>query len=310
MLPLSAERCRAPYGIMSDFPLNRVGVFALSSAPDRVRHAAGIAALRACGMEVVDGTAGLVPCRRLAADDTERAAAFNRLANDPSLQALVAARGGYGVTRALPLLDYAALRRCQPWLIGSSDVSALLLAAWRCGSRRLIHGPMVGYGWNLDGTEAFTAERCALAAVLSSPHGTLPPWHGAAPLRAGRARGRLFPVNLTMLQCLAGTPWLPDLTEAILVLEDIHVPAHAVDRMLCHLRNAGLLSRLAGIVFGEFSEAEDGAELPQIIAEYSASLPVPSAWRLRFGHLHPGVPLPVGVQASLEIGGEGVRLTW
>lgn len=295
---------------MKDFPLQKVGVFSLSSQPDATRYAAGIAALRNCGVSVTEPPI-LPSLRRLAGTDEARAAAFNRLANDASLQALIATRGGYGVTRCLAQIDFAALRTSGAWLIGYSDVSALLLAAASLGCTRLIHGPMICSGWNLfsDAPEVFEREYDALCDIISGAC-TSYQCNNATILRAGMAQGRLYPTNLTMLQCLIGTPFLPDLRGAILVLEDVNVPAHGIDRILSHLRLGGLLAQLSGLVFGAFCEAEDAEEIPTILAEYAAMINGPVVSGIPFGHRHPSQPLPVGVEATLTADNHGMQLTW
>jgi muramoyltetrapeptide carboxypeptidase len=295
---------------MKPFPLQRVGVFSLSSQPDATRYAAGIAALRNCDVSVIEPPI-LPALRRLAGTDEARAAAFNRLASDASLQALIATRGGYGVTRCLAQIDFAALRTSGAWLIGYSDVSALLLAAASRGCTRLIHGPMICSGWNLfsDAPAEFEREYNALCDIISGDSHSYR-FNDATILRAGVVQGRLYPTNLTMLQCLIGTPFLPDLRDAILVLEDVNVPAHGIDRMLSHLRLCGLLAQLSGLVFGTFSEADDAEELPEIFAEYAAMINGPVISGIPFGHTHPSQPLPVGVEATLTADNHGMQLSW
>ncbi len=295
---------------MRAFPFQRVGVFSLSSQPDEARYAAGMAALRQCVSCVVDPPV-LTPLRRLAGEDAARADAFNRLVSDASLQALIATRGGYGVTRCLDRIDFAALRASGAWVIGYSDVSALLLAVASRGCTHLLHGPMICSGWNLasDAHDAFAREYDAMCAIISGEC-TAYRDNTTTALRTGTARGRIYPANLTMLQCLIGTPYLPDLRGAILVLEDIHVPAHAIDRILSQLRLCGILAQLSGVIFGQFSEADDAEELPEIFAEYAAFIDGPVVSGCRFGHCHPSQPLPVGVEATLVANNTGVELTW
>lgn len=296
------------------FPIAKAGIFAISSMPDPLRYSVGAAAMREAGIKPVEGPAFL-PFRRMAGTDKERADAFNALAADDSLDALFAARGGHGALRILDLVDFAGLRRSRAWIIGYSDVCALLLSACHHGVRRLIHGPMVCSGWDLafSEPEAFDRECAALEKLLLPRRTTelLPAWHGARPLRCGRAAGRLVPANLTILQSLIGTGHLPDLHGAILVLEDVHAPAHAIDRMLGQLRLAGILGGIAAIVFGKFADADDGDEIPEILHEYADGAGVPAAWDLHFGHIHPSVPLPVGAEdVVVEISGNGVRMLW
>ncbi|MBN2450274.1 MAG: LD-carboxypeptidase [Lentisphaeria bacterium] len=125
------------------------------------------------------------------------------------------------------------------------------------------------------------------------------------PLRQGTVTGPLFPANLAVLASLAGTAHWPDLRGAVLVLEDIHEAAYRVDRCLNQLDAVGCLGTVGGLVFGQFTDAEDAQWLPEVFADFAGRVRGPVAAGLGFGHVFPSLSLPVGCMARLDVGAEG-----
>ncbi len=151
--------------------------------------------------------------------------------------------------------------------------------------------------WTLD----------SLASVLSVKTGGRLT-HPVLPLRDGRARGPLIPVNLAVLNSLLGTPHCPDLTGCILVIEDVNEAAYRVDRYLNQLRQARVLGRLAGLVTAQFSQCDDAEYLPEVFADFAGCVNGPVASGLPFGHAFPSLSLPVGMQAALTVEGTEASL--
>lgn len=288
------------------FPISvhKIGVFALSNAPDASLLSRGAGALsQAFGGVPVDMDSCICTSgpRRFAGTDDARAEGFNRLVSESfDGELLVAARGGYGVTRVLEKLDFEALHRSGKALCGYSDTSALLLAAWKAGCTRLIHGPMVCSSWGRDPSSAgFTEETREFYELVTQGRWSLE-CLGLKVLQTGVGQGPVIPTNLTLLTALLGTKFLPDLTGTILVLEDVNEPAHAVDRRLAQLRSAGILERLQGLVFGHFTDAEDAEELPEVFQDYAQFVHGPVVSEFPLGHNHPSRPLPLGAIATLK----------
>ena len=124
-------------------------------------------------------------------------------------------------------------------------------------------------------------------------------------LRGGVAEGPLLGGNLSLLQCLVGTPHLPDVDGAILFLEDVGEDLYRVDRMLAHLRMVGVLGRLAGVAVGRFTELKramsDGAlGFDEVLATYLQPLGIPVAAGFPVGHIEDQWTLPLGVRARLD----------
>jgi muramoyltetrapeptide carboxypeptidase len=118
--------------------------------------------------------------------------------------------------------------------------------------------------------------------------------------------------NLSVLTRLLGTPFLPDLAGAVLVLEDVAEAPYRIDRMLAHLALAGVLDRLGGVVLGRFTHATaDGPSLSvdEVLADYFAARPYPVAAGLAYGHVLPRLTLPWGVRARLAVTPRAASLT-
>ena len=288
----------------------KTGIFSLSNRSDDRRSASGIANLKSffCS-EVVIGEYA-TSFRRFAGNDEERASVFNKLAADDSIGILIAMRGGYGVTRILEKIDFEQLRRSGKTVCGFSDVTALLLAAWKNGCENLYLGRMVAAGFDFPAdSENFKFEVGGLMELLNGKQEILSDWCRYEIIRRGDAEGALVPVNLTLLSALTGTEFMPDLTGAILAIEDVGEPAHDIDRNLNHLRQCGILESLSGIIFGSFSDCEDGEYLPEIIREYAALVDGPALCNFSFGHVHPSLPMPFGKKCRLSVGEKNTELT-
>lgn len=231
----------------------------------------------------------------LAGDDGTRLAAFNAALADPEAAAVIAARGGYGSTRLLPSLDAAGVRRANKWLVGFSDVTALH-ALWANAKVCSIHGAMVAS--LIDASEAVRAAWFALLEGAPAPAFTQ-----LVRLGGGRARGRLLGGNLTVLAALVGTPFMPDLRDAVLLLEDITERPYRLDRTLTTLLQAGALEGLAAALVGQFSQCEpgpDGVSALDVIAERLGSLRIPVLANAPVGHVPDNVPVLLGGEVELD----------
>lgn len=266
---------------------------------------------RALGYEPVPGRNALNCYGYLAGTDDERLSDLNHALQDSSLSAVWCIRGGYGITRLLDRVDFAAMARRPKVLIGFSDITALLNAVSRAAGVVTFHGPVARASMPAFSRGHFDRvltrpEPLGRLGRLPEPADVLVPQEQRiVTLRGGIAEGPLAGGNLSLLQCLIGTPWFPDLTGAILFLEDVGEHLYRVDRVLAQLRTIGALQRLAGIVVGRFTELEragrDGAfGLDQVLATYLAPLNIPVAYGFPIGHIDAQWTLPLGVRARLD----------
>jgi muramoyltetrapeptide carboxypeptidase len=278
-------------------------VAASSALEDGAKLAAGLDLLRQWGL-VLDEGPPLVGRRwgYLAGSDAERAADLAAPAG-PAAALHACVRGGWGAARLLeqPLL------LPQGWLLGFSDVTSLLWAQVSRGYGGAVHGPLLT---TLAAEPAWSQER--LRALL---FGEAVADLEAVGWRGGVAEGPLLVANLTVATHLLGTPYLPALRGAILVLEDVGEAPYRIDRMLTHWRLCGALQQLAGIGFGSFEgadAADGGADQPaehrfnleQVLRERSLDLGIPVVAQLPVGHSPGNAALPLGVLARLD-GGRG-----
>jgi muramoyltetrapeptide carboxypeptidase len=255
----------------------------------------------------------------LAGRDAERVADLHTLFADPAVCMGMTMHGGYGCARLLPLLDYDLIRRNPKILIGYSDITALLNGIYARTGLVTMHGPEGAATWN-----PFTVDHLrpllmqGEAPTLQNPMlitNTLAQTADRiSTLRPGRARGRLIGGNLTVLCHLLGSPYVPDPTGAILFLEDTHEDIYSIDRMLTHLKLAGVLSKLNGIVFGKFtdSRANTGGygslTLDDVFADLIGPLGIPAFAGSMIGHIADKFTVPLGLEAEIDAGTGTIRL--
>lgn len=257
-----------------------------------------IANVRALGWEPVVGDHVLERDGYLAGSDAHRAADLNRFARDDSIDAIWCIRGGYGVMRILELLDYDAWREKPKALIGYSDITALHAAIGQRADLVTFHGP-TARGELCEPTRA-----SFVSMVGSRPDAPLHGISGFKAINAGRAAGRLVGGNLALVAALVGTPFAWNLDDAILVLEDVSESVYRIDRMLTQLWLSGGLKRVAGLVFGQFTEIPDDASnaerpLERLIHEFAERCGVPALVNFPLGHVDHNVTLPLGATARL-----------
>jgi muramoyltetrapeptide carboxypeptidase len=247
----------------------------------------------------------------LGGTDAERLADLDWALSDASIAAVWCLRGGYGLTRILDRVDYAALERRPKPLIGFSDVTALLLAALRVTGIVTFHAPTARQPMPAFSRRHFTrvlgcAEPAGVLERREAPADILVP---RAPrivtISPGRVEGPLIGGNLSLVQCLVGTSWLPELDGALLFLEDVGEDLYRVDRALSHLRLAGVLQRIAGLLIGQFTEMQKGTSdgalgFDEVLDHYVTPLGIPAAYGFPIGHVDEQWTLPIGARARLD----------
>lgn len=283
-------------------PGDRVAVVAPSSPVPPARLEAALAALRDWGLDPVvtpRATAGHATHDHLAAPDEDRARDFQDAWCDPSIAAVIAARGGYGVQRMVDLLDWEALRRAGPKLfVGYSDLTVLHEALANRLGLVTVHGPM-------PATKAFLADgptRDHLYRTLFHPETVGPITSPTArPLVPGRAHGRTLGGCLRLLAAELGTPGArASAAGGILLLEDTEEEPYSIDRDLTQLLRAGWLDQVAGIALGSWHACGPYQPVREVLRERLAPLGVPVVEELGFGHGPRSWTVPLGVPAVLD----------
>ncbi|HEX9944346.1 MAG TPA: LD-carboxypeptidase, partial [Thermoanaerobaculia bacterium] len=238
--------------------------------------------------------------------DAERLDAFHRLAADPDLAAIFFVRGGYGLLRVLPGIDWDLLRRRPRAYVGYSDLTPFLLAVVRRLGLVSFHGPMVAAELARG---LAPAEEESLLGALAGRYPAAQPFAGwLREPEDGEARGPLLGGCLSLLTSMLGTPFAPDLEGALVFWEDLNEPPYRVDRMLTHLGLSGNLANIAGMIVGHLGgyQDPDGSlpDWPALVGASVAGFSWPLAWGLETGHLAPNLTLPLGMPARLD-GGSG-----
>ncbi|HEX6500652.1 MAG TPA: LD-carboxypeptidase [Micromonosporaceae bacterium] len=270
--------------------------------PERV--ARGVDLLTGWGLNVVLSPHAYARDGYLAGTDAQRLADLNLALSDPAVRGVFCTRGGYGAQRIVDGLDGDAVRADPKVVVGFSDITALQLALWRVARLATVHGP--GAAWLDDRTPASSEASLRAAVTTTDPVTvTVNPAEETAPVRVPGppVRGTVLGGNLSLLTSSVGTPDLPDLTGAILLIEDVEEPPYKVDRMLTHLRRAGALRGLAGVAVGQFTGCADGwaVTVADVLAERLGDLGVPVLGGLPVGHGTGQVTVPLGVPATLDV---------
>ncbi len=286
-------------------------------------HAAfqrGIDALRALGHEVEIDRGALARCQRFAGDDAARVAAIDRAGASGADVALIS-RGGYGITRLLPALDYQALERAIERgmrFVGLSDFTALQAALLSQAGAASWAGPAL-----IDDFGGRTPPDAGMLAAFQrllqnrpqSVAWTTTPGDAAATGDLAVEGALVWGGNLTVLSALLGTPYLPAVEGGILFFEDVNEHPYRVERMLVQWLQAGILSRQRALVFGRFTDYrlsphDDGFDLPATWAWLAEQARVPIVTGLPFGHVADKVVLPFGSRATLSASDGKARLAW
>lgn len=262
---------------------------------------------RALGWEPIVGPHATERVGYLAGHDRDRLNDLNQALRDPNIDAIWCLRGGYGMMRILAGIDYDALSRTPKAIIGYSDVTALHAAVQRKCRLVTYHAPTAREtltDFSRDSFRRALVEQVDSCGVAS----------GAREINAGVAEGRLVGGNLAVLASLCGTPFAPDLSDGILILEDINEPVYRIDRMLQQLKLAGALNGCKAIAFGEcIGCTEDagggGRPFDEVLGEIAHALGVPCLAGIPIGHIAEQWTIPLGAMAKLDTGKRALTVT-
>ena len=271
--------------------------------------APAIATLQNWGLEVVLGESITGEHHQFAGDDDLRRRDFQRQLDDPSIRAILCARGGYGTARIVDGLDFGRFAKAPKWVAGFSDVTVLnshLLALGHAS----IHGVMPVLFHQSGGERALETLRRALFGEAFEPITT--PAHALN--RPGTATGELVGGNLSLLHTLTGTASQAGFAGRILFLEDLDEYLYHIDRMMLHLHRSGQLAGLAGLVVGHFSQMRDntvpfGSTALEIINAYARRYDFPVGYGFAIGHEADNLAVVVGQTLTLTVDATGAKLT-
>ncbi|GAB3233441.1 LD-carboxypeptidase [Hymenobacter seoulensis] len=290
-------------------PGDRVAIVCPARKASHEELAAAIATLESWGLQVVLGASTNVGYHQFGGADEVRRQDVQQQLDDPSIRAILCARGGYGTTRIIDSLDFTRYAQAPKWVAGFSDITALNSHLLNLGHQS-IHGVMPLLFHQEGGQESLESLRRAL---FGEPVSYTAPAHQLNIL--GTATGELVGGNLSMLQTLTGTASDASTAGRILFLEDIDEYLYAIDRMLVHLNRTGKLRQLAGLVVGHFTNPQDNAvpygQTPhEIINQYAGAYGFPIAHGFPVGHEPDNQALIVGRMARLVVQEQGTVLSY
>ena len=294
------SRRRRVAGTGGNGPSRRIGVVATGFAARPEALDAGLVALRRMGFVPVEGSAARSRAGYLAGGDGARAADLQAVLDDPGLEGVWFVRGGYGTARLLDRIDLSRFVRHPKLLLGYSDLTALFATVLARVRTVCLHAPMVA---ELGRRGAYHAP--SLRAMLAGREVSRRV-EGRDIVVPGRASGRLLGGNLTVLAHLLGTPAAPDLQGAILFLEETGEEAYRIDRLLDHLRRAGALSRVRGVIVGQLFVPRTTRAFPpdravrDVLSDHLLPLGVPVVTGFPAGHGDGKWTIPLGGSASID----------
>jgi len=287
-------------------PSSLVGIVAPASPVRREYVEAGVAELARLGLRTRVGRGLYARSRYTAGSPALRAEELTQLWEDPEVEAIFAARGGYGSIELLDRLDPDLFRAKPKLLLGSSDITALLSFLGSQAGLVCLHGPMVAQQI-ARGEASYDRSSLLETTCRSGPRGRIAV-SGVSPIHRGSAEGVLLGGCFSLLAALVGTPFLPSFDGAILFLEDRGVKPYQIDRLLTQMRLAGSLRGIRGLVFGEMPDCaqhpEQGYSLEELLTDLTADLGVPVLFGFPSGHtISPAITIPFGVRARIDNGG-------
>ena len=299
--------------------MSHIYIFSPSGAVrDKAAFKRGLKHLRALGHEVEVDADALSSHLRFAGDDATRLAAIGRAAASGADVAMVT-RGGYGLTRLLPALPYAAIAKAVEagtQFVGISDFTAFELAVMAKTGAITWQGPALGEDFGApDGVDEIM-QACFDDLLLEQGEGAgwrLPAAEADAALEVHNAK--LWGGNLAVLVSLLGTPYLPKVKGGVLFLEDVGEHPYRLERMLTQLLHSGVLAQQKAIVLGQFTNYklvphDKGFKLASVVAWLRSQVAVPVLTGLPFGHVPTKVLLPVGAKVDLVTQGRDALMVW
>lgn len=227
---------------------------------------------------------------------------------DPEVKGIVAT-GGYGATQLLDRIDYDLIRSNPKIFIGYSDVTALHLAIHKMTKLVTFHGaPTVESEYTQRYVKEAIFESIPVGLVTNPEKSSGTFRAGLRTVRSGKATAPLMGGNLSLICATMSTPYEIETDETIFFIEDVNEEPYRVDRMLTHLRLAGKLDKVKGILWGVCSECgglnrtSSGFvyTLGEVIDNLLKPLGVPVLSGMTIGHTSDRLTLPLGVQATLD----------
>lgn len=270
--------------------------------PKRIDYA--VALFKQWGLEVVIGESVYAEHCQFAGDDGLRTRDIQHFLDDPSIKAIVAARGGYGTIRIIDELDFTLFQDHPKWFVGFSDITVLLSHLFQTLEMQSIHAQMP-YTFEEGSPESLESLRRALFGEALHYHYT-----STSANRPGETEGVLIGGNLTLLVMMQGSLSEMDYTDKILFIEDVGESEASVDRMMRMLKRSGKLAHLKGLIVGAFNEIPEekipfGQSPEEVIWDAVKEYSYPVCFNFPTGHIDDNRAMVLGATASLAVEQDG-----
>jgi muramoyltetrapeptide carboxypeptidase len=221
---------------------------------------------------------------------------------NPEVDGIIAARGGYGVMRLLNNIDFDLIRKNPKIIIGFSDITALLNAIYNETGLITFHGPVASVQFSEITRHSFKSE------LMNKDIQSKSTFNELLVINEGKASGKICGGNLTMIVSMLGTKYEIDTRGKILMLEEVSEHAYQIDRMLNQLIIAGKIKEAAAVVFGKFKNLNvrkpffpnRGYTILEVIKQLIKPTGVPAVIGLPFGHTTDKLTLPIGIKAVID----------
>ncbi len=285
-------------------PGDRLGIVSPSYWLEPEQMKGAVSVFENLGYELVLGKSTQLKDNIYAGSAQERAEDIMAMFEDPSIAAIVCARGGYGANRVLPLLNYQLIRSNPKIFVGYSDATAYLSSIALNSGLICFHGPMLSsftkhtIQYNLD---VFQKLLSGKNNIRIDPM----PECQARVLNPGVVTGKLWGGNLSLIVDRLGTKDQLNLDHSILLLEEIDEKYYAFDRMMLHLKNSGSLDKIKGLILGEMVAMGDtrvpfGKDTDQIVLDVCCDLDIPIISNFPCGHGDYQATLPIAYAIEMH----------
>ncbi|MCL5030459.1 MAG: LD-carboxypeptidase [Bacteroidetes bacterium] len=289
-----------------------IGLIAPGSFIDEGELKESIQNLELLGFKIVYTKNILARDGYLAGTDEQRASDVNEMFSRKDVNGIVAARGGYGCTRILPMLDYNVIKNNPKILVGYSDITALLYGIYKETGLVCFHGPVGISTFNKFSLDYFKD-------VLIYPHDKLTFYNAhednnddlykPVTIRGGKAKGKLVGGNLSLVVSVIGTSYDIDTNGKIIFLEEVDEEPYRVDRMITQMIEAGKFDKPAGIALGVFSGCKtkpsqsgvsNSFSVLEVLFDRLFPLNIPVVYGMSYGHITNKFTIPFGINAELD----------
>lgn len=285
-----------------------IGIISPSSSPDDLlRINEGVSYLESLGYKVKVGKNVGSYHGYLAGTDEQRVNDLHEMFVDKSVNAIICVRGGYGSPRLLDKIDFKLIARNPKIFVGYSDITALQMAFLVKTGLLTFAGPMLAVDF-YNSVSPYTEEMFWALVTSNKKFGRikLPENEKTFTIVKGKTKGRIAGGNLATLVSLAGTKYMPDFKNKILLLEEIGEAPYRIDRMFNQLKLTGVFNLISGLILGAFTDCFEShpekktLSLGEVVADYVNCLKVPVIYNFAHGHLRNNITVPIGANFRLN----------